>query len=209
MTTTANPSDKSTFIVLTNGNLTIASTSTTDVGLCRTVNPVGTGLKYFEFTLNTTSGTESCSVGPIGSAETTADWLGQHNGIGFFPDTGKLWQNGAALTTLTGLSGAAGQLYGVTFDMTHSTWYVRKGTAGNWNGSGTANPVTNTGGQSFSSVTVGSGIFVGMSPTTTTDKITMAFAAASWAGTPPAGATEINPAVASIVGQRLKVYLRR
>jgi hypothetical protein len=54
-----------------------------------------------------------------------------------------MWINGGS--SGVGIGALAGQTACVAIDFDHSTIWVRNN-SGNWNGSGTANPATNTGG---------------------------------------------------------------
>jgi hypothetical protein len=114
----------------------------------------GSGKVYFEFEWLsfTDSGEEGVGIATRSAAldgSATNNWIGwDANSVGWYPDGGVRGPSGAVnniqtiTTTQTGC---------VAIDFANSTIWFRTN-AGNWNNSGTANPVTNTGGISFSAL---------------------------------------------------------
>lgn len=100
--------------------------------------------KYMEFTI----GAASSAVALVGFGSTSLSGttnLGANNlGVALDGATGDVVCNGAAIAT-PGITFTAGDVICMAIDRPNGTFWFRKN-GGNWNGSGTADPVTNTGG---------------------------------------------------------------
>jgi hypothetical protein len=140
---TWNPSDKSSTITLSGGNLTAGSTSAADGGV-RSTKSISSGKAYFEVTWNTTiiGADGSCGIATpgavLGSMGATA------LGIAAMYPSGTVWLNGSATSVSLVLPTAPFTIC-VAVDLTNSRIWFRAN-AGPWNQSGTADPATNTGG---------------------------------------------------------------
>lgn len=109
------------------------------------VNSIGnTQKKYMEFTI----GAASSAVALVGFGTTSLSGttnLGANTlGVALDGATGNVVCNGANIAT-PGITFTAGDVICMAIDRPNNTFWFRKN-AGNWNGSGTADPATNTGG---------------------------------------------------------------
>ena len=144
--TTWNPSDKSASITLSNGNLTMSSSTT--FGGIRAIDRQITGKFYWEVTATTWGA--SCAIGVAAQGASLA---------GAAP---ALWcyalQNGGnvflagASTGVTLGTRANGDIIGVALDLVNQLIWFRVAPSGNWNGSATANPATGVGGVSIQTI---------------------------------------------------------
>lgn len=149
---------------------------------------------YMEHTIAGTgfsSTTDNAGVGWGNTSALTNNYCGfDDNAIGWFPD-GHWYVNNTSIGTGATYNWTSGTiLLCLAVDVVHSLIYGRVGTSGNWNGSPTANPATQTGGVSFNIGTITANPMVpgaGLFSTTTPDSIVAAFDQASWQGTPPSG----------------------
>ena len=143
--TTLNPLDKkSDLVVLSNGNLTATGTDTGGNNWVRSTS-AKTGKRYVEFTATTVAnsvfGIADLSAMTFPGANAKSFGLFYH-GFGSINGTFPDW-----LTAY-----ASGNVVGMAVDLTAGLVWWRTG-AGNWNGSGTANPATGAGGFSIAAYT--------------------------------------------------------
>lgn len=148
--TTWNPSDKSSALTLSGGNLTAAANIASASGGVRTI--VGlTGLKmYFEITL-TSLGGGAVYPGLATAAASLTTSPGGANTVSVQSSSGNILVSGST----SGISLAAfsaGQIACVAVDLIGQLVWFRKTAAGNWNNNSSNNPATGTGGISVSSV---------------------------------------------------------
>lgn len=198
MTTTWNPSDKHSSQVLTNANLTVTgNTAGYTPGLVRAVNAVVSGeKKYWEVVYDQTSGTASGMPGVTDGTDAVANQNGYStHSFGIECDNGNGFLNGSSVVSSINVNPPSGYAC-FALDMVNKRLWVRSGSAGNWNNSGTANPVTNTGGIDVSSIST-TAIYPSASADTNTDRLSARFLSTSWLGAAPSGFTEINPAAAA------------
>jgi hypothetical protein len=161
---TWNPSDKGGAIALSNGNLTASFTSTNNyvAGLVRATASV-TGKKYWRVRLDAVTGTDvNISVGAIlGTVATTVE-----PGSGSAVGSTVAWDydptqviRGGQIMKDGGYGGdiadyAANDFIDVAADVPNLKIWFRKNGTGTWNLSGSADPVTNTGGAVLTSGTL-------------------------------------------------------
>jgi F5/8 type C domain len=134
-------------ITLSNAYLTATATSLA-IGSVRSANQQSTGKFYWEYTLTTFVGNANVGVMsatfPLGSYFSTAT-VGSAGVV----NTGIVYSDGVSsglnIGTLT-----TGSVVCIAIDCSARLIWCRLGAAGNWNGSGTANPATGTGGVSIS-----------------------------------------------------------
>lgn len=182
-----NPADKSANVTLT-GGLTVAPTTTTSCGV-RGLYSATTGKLYFEVTwTNTPSGSSHTAGLQKGS---TALNLMDTGGAVCRTDFGVIWINGGNTgISISSFSGfASGDVMCVAADLDNERiWFRRNG--GQWNGSGTANPATNTGGLDISAVFAATPAFPEVSFISSTAVQAVAnFGATAFAFTKPSGFT--------------------
>lgn len=114
--TTWNPSDKSTYITLSNGNLTTTKTGPANFAGVRSIKGVSTGKWYWEVTSNTTA--RDMMVG-IGNIYQSLDDLPQNiNGHQIYSYNGTKFPGGIAYTSSFTESGT---VIGVALDMDNKT----------------------------------------------------------------------------------------
>jgi hypothetical protein len=179
---TWNPSDL-TSVSLTGGNLTVTS-SASDGGVRGTISQT-TGKYYFEGTYTTVAASSTFGVASAVMGLTQANCLHaagiQTLGGGIVAGNNSL---NSGIGTIT-----AGMVICVAIDLGNNTFWIRENN-GNWNGSGTANPATNTGGYSLntgSSIPSGTAVYPFFSSNTPGTALVANFGASSFAYTPPSG----------------------
>lgn len=125
-------------------------------------------------------------VGIMGAA------CGAGTALGTTVDSGALFNGdtnfyvGNASVGNTGISLAAGDVIDTATDIGHQNIWFRKN-GGNWNSSGTANPVTNTGGLSFAGITNSTYYAAALIENNGPTQITADFGGSAYAHTPPSG----------------------
>ncbi len=140
--TTWNPSDKSRSVTLSGGNLTATSAASSTRGV-RCSDPQTTGLFYFEARLAVqTAGDTGVGISDDRGNFPTLGSSALHGAIVY--RSGNIWYNGNNTTKTLGTV-LSTDVICVALDIPNAKIWFRKN-AGNWNGSGTDNPATNTGG---------------------------------------------------------------
>jgi hypothetical protein len=169
---TFDPSHCSTSVInLSNGNLT-ATTMGGGLGeyySCRTTVSHTTGKFYRETTLTALSAASDTVHGVMNSSQTIGpgDYVGDSTNSEGWVDGGPIYYNAVLVATIQ--SCGVGGVVQEADDLTDGkVWWACSG--GNWNNSGTANPATNTGGETLSPTgTIYSGVsFYGMDTATVT-----------------------------------------
>ncbi|HEY2419645.1 MAG TPA: hypothetical protein VGH84_17145 [Steroidobacteraceae bacterium] len=191
--TTWNPADKTANVTLSLANLraTIATTN----GGTRGVDALTSGKYYWENTY-TTLNTNSIACGiSLASGSLTSPVAG----VAYVQrSTGNIFINGANTGSTLGIIGA-GAVIGIAHDFTaHLIWF-RVAAAGNWNGSGTANPGTAVGGLSTSAIS--SGPLYPYMCGAINDAMTANFGDSALSGALPAGFTAGFPTAAAASSQ--------
>jgi hypothetical protein len=185
-TTTWNPADSGTKVALSGGNLTAAHTSTTGVAIVRSVASHSTGQFYWEITVNTT-GAATLGIGIANATKNlnTTFLGGTTDGVGYYSNGGVSYNSATAQTIQTFTSG---DVVGVAIDIANKGLWIRKN-GGNWNNSGTANPVTNTGSITNSNTFLvwNAAVFAAVDVEGTTDSVTANFGATAYGTAAPAG----------------------
>lgn len=143
---TWNPADKSAGIVLSGGNLTATTTSFDGV---RGVKGYGSGKYYFEYKVTSAWGSSSTGVGLCLASHSLPQTYSAPAGTAMVFGSGSLFVNGATPGPNLGIR-AANDVIGIAVDITSGLLWFRVSPSGQWNGSGTPNPATGTGGFSLS-----------------------------------------------------------
>jgi hypothetical protein len=184
--TTWNPADKSANITLSNGNLSISTTTTVDSGV-RSTTSITTGAKvYFEITWFITSSGADTSCGIATSAAVLGSMGSTTLGGLFVYPAGSVYFNGASQPFAIPAPGSGG-IYCLAIDLVNSRAWVRLNN-GNWNNSGTANPTTNVGGVDISGLFPANAAFVAMTTQQVLSPLaTVNFGASSFSYTVPSG----------------------
>lgn len=192
--TTLNPLDKASSITLSNGNLRATRNSVTAPRwvMARATTSKTSGKWYFEATnVNLNDAATGVVVGVVLGSQ-AVDNGGQcfpgHDlqGVGCESVNGAVLRNTNVQATIS-TWGSAGNVVQVAVDMNATRiWFRKVGTA-NWNGSGTADPATNTGGILLNSG--GNAMYpaVAANSDAPPDAITINFGASAFSGTAPAG----------------------
>lgn len=181
--TTWNPSDLVN-VLLTNSNLT--ETTSPGQGSVRSVASISSAKYYLEITLGTGSGSAVIGIANasanLATVPTTGVSAAVCNGLG------AIAINGGAQTGIPAF--AANGICCIAVDIGASLIWFRNGAAGQWNGSGTANPATGAGGYSMSGLTGGaSPLFVLAGATVAGLPTTANFGASAFSGAVPSGFT--------------------
>lgn len=193
--TTWNPTDKSTRVTLSNGDLT--STGQTEVagtqyGWARSTTSKTTGKKYAESNVgNTDGGGFAAALGTALLGSNLNNFLGVAANESAYYDTGQVYVNNAVVATLA--SYTDGDVVGLAVDIgAGKGWYSKNGVFASGDpGAGTGEHFT---------FTAGTALFIGF---TTADEtpahvFTAAFGATAFANDPPSGfeAWDVPAAVA-------------
>ena len=185
--TTWNPADLSN-VTLTGSNL--ISTVGTGAGGARSVASLSGGQYYWENTWTTISSNTIISGISLASASVSAPTTGCAKIV---RTTGHIFINnsdsGASISGGSAIS--QGSIICAAVDFTAQLIWFRQGAAGNWNGSGTANPATAAGGLSITSI---AGALFAMMAGQSSDKVTANFGDSAFTGTVPSGFTAGFPA---------------
>jgi hypothetical protein len=178
--TTFNPADI-TSAALSNVNLTV--TATAGSAGARSIASINSGQYYWEYILTTVT-TNSLQVGIAPASYVLTS--GSGTGAAFVGrPSGGIVINGTFPATL-GVALVSGNGVGIAVDVTAKLIWFRQLPSGNWNGSGTANPATGTGGLSISALT---GPFYALMIGGSADKVTANFGASAFTGSVPSGFT--------------------
>jgi hypothetical protein len=192
--TTWNPSDKSANIILSGGNLTAGSSSGLDGAVRSTLSQPSGKKFYFEITwaIGSFGGDTGCGIA-TGSASLGMGATSTGALLAYCGSPVTIWFNGSS----TGVSiGAVSTSSVVCFaiDLVNSRAWARVN-GGNWNGSGTANPATNTGGINIAALFPTNVAFAVMTSNNNVNPMaTVNFGASGFAQTPPSGFAAWNSA---------------
>lgn len=175
MPTTWNPSDLVSE-TLSNGNLTAVTSA---AGGVRSIFSASAGKWYWEATFG------GASAPGIGFANSSAA-LGT---VWATPTNAAIAKNGSIYVNNVlqsgGVSIATSSTICVALDLVNQRVWWRNGAAGQWNGSGTANPATNVGGISLS--VLGTPLFALVASNATGSTWTANFGASAFVGAVPSG----------------------
>jgi hypothetical protein len=182
--TTWSPADSSKGITLSGSNLIATAAGSTDRGI-RAGDEKTTGDFYFEVKYNSVAGNDSgagicdhlANLGTIGSVALRA-------AIAFV--SGNVWCGGSNRFNIGAIG--AGDVLCVSVKTASGKVFLRKN-AGNWNGSGTADPVTNTGGLDYAGAGLASRITPAACFNNTGDNVTANFGDTAFAFSVPSGFT--------------------
>lgn len=185
---TFNPADKSAVVTLSGGDL--VATVNSSIGGVRGTRGVSSGKYYWESTY-TTINTNAIYVG-LALATSVLD---QSNGLGIAfvgRTTGAINVNGVASGSALGGPIAAASVIGIAVDLAAKLIWFRIAPAGQWNGSGTADPATGVGGVNIASIS--SGLLYPIFSGQTLDKVTANYGASGFSGSVPSGFSAGFPA---------------
>src|ERR1044072_4295607 len=183
--TTFNPSDLSSGITLTNGNLTASSGGGSPRSV-RAVHGKLSGKYYYEFTTDTVG-----SGGAFGLMYyTTLLNSIAFGGQGASPAIDVVFSGGSiylnqALDLNTSFTFANGNTYGVAVDLDNALIWFRLAPSGNWNNNASYNPATGVGGASFSSLASPALLFYPFAGFYNAGQVTANFGATSFSVTAP------------------------
>lgn len=181
---TLDPANKGVAIGLSGGNLTASNSNAanTDASVKSTTSHAS-GKYYAEVTVTAYS---RLLVGIGNASATLTGFVGSDaNGIGWFGPS-NVFVNGVSVATIAPYT--AGQVLSIALDIGNGQiWFLTNNT-NQWNGSGTANPATNTGGISLSGNGVGAGpYFLMVSPANNATTVTVNFGATAYSNSVPSG----------------------
>lgn len=184
---TWNPADKNSDLALSNGNLTFAQGTTFAYEGLRATTSHSTGKYYFEVTL-VTMFDAFVQVGIGNASQVLTQKVGGTglNSVGAMATDRGTYLNNTFSATWAAAGAVAGDIVGVAVDFGNSNIWFRKingGTPQNWNNSGSADPATNTGGFSISTLNAGP-YFPMASADTAADSMTANFAGSFIAAAP-------------------------
>jgi hypothetical protein len=182
---TWNPSDKTSAITLSGGNLTASATAGGNQGVRSTRGQLG-GKFYFEALCSNTTA-QNIGPGVVNPTVALSTFTGNVvGGAAIINSSGAIFVNGSNVGSV-GSAVSAGQTLCFAVDLVNYRLWARIN-AGNWNNSGTANPATNTGGLDISAVFSSSVACHAVFGTTNgSNACTANFGASSFAYTVPSG----------------------
>jgi hypothetical protein len=173
-------------VTLSNGNL--RATVGAGSGGVRGTNPKSSGKLYWECTYTTLNSNSFTAGISLATASVLSPSVGSSRVNRL---DGVVYVNGGASGSALGIIAPA-SVIGIAVDLAAQLIWYRVSPAGNWNGSGTANPATGAGGVSISTISSGPlhPFFAGQSG----DAATANFGASAFSGAVPAGFTSGWPA---------------
>jgi hypothetical protein len=179
-TTTWDPANNGTGHTLSNGNLTVTGSGTN--AITRSVAGHTSGKYYYEAT--TTQGSNAILGGCSAAATLNSAYISiDSNSMGVL-------SNGAVIgggTTPVGTSFNSGtHVIGVAIDLDNKKFWCRVD-GGNWNGSGTDDPATNTGGVALPSGMTSGTIYAAVTLAGSGDNFTANFGGSAYGTTAPSG----------------------
>lgn len=182
--TTLDPANKGAAITLSGGNLTATNNAGTDASVKSTTSH-STGKLYFEVTVVAYN---RALIGIGNSSATLNNFVGSDaNGIAEF-GTGLVFVNSGTVASGFNAFNVASTVVSVAVDIGNNAIWFRTTSGGTWNGSGTANPATNTGGLSITGSGVGAGpYFAILSPGDSSTTLTACFLPGCYTQSVPAG----------------------
>jgi hypothetical protein len=185
LTTTAwNPSDKSSGITLSNGNLTATMVSGGNSSV-RSVANKTSGKYYAEYTWSTLN-TQSY-VGISLASTLISDMANSFLSTVMAGSNGNIHVNGGGGGSFS--TSGNGDTVCIAVDFTNNRFWARTN-SGNWNNSGTADPATNTGGIDISSIAWSGGTCAGCTHVGGGSAATANFGAAGFTYGKPSGFNE-------------------
>lgn len=199
--TTWSPTDK-TNVTLTGSNLIAACTGN---GGARSAHSLSSGKYYWENSYttvqtNTLTAGIALAAANLAGLTTNCARINRTNGRILINAV----DSGASISG--GVAVAQGSAIGFAVDFTAKLLWARQGAAGNWNGSGTANPATGTGGLSITSI---AGALFALMAGQNLDKVTANFGDTAFTGAVPAGFTSGFPVAVTTRKRRVQNVLRR
>lgn len=121
----------------------------------RATTSLSTGKKYLEYYVAGFNSDSGLLFGFGNSSINLSSYVGSDaNSMGFQPDGGGSgafwWENNSNTTFYSNISNPRGLVVAIAIDLDNKLVWLRTSLSANWNGSGTANPATGTGGKSYS-----------------------------------------------------------
>lgn len=175
---------------LSNSNLTVTQNGSSTGAFGLLADAKKSGKYYYEMTWVSVGGSGQ-AVGFVPQTTTISNANYDHNQASLYSDD-HIYTGGTDNGALGPSAIAAGNVIGIAADFDNKkVWMINVTQGGNWNGSGTANPATNTGGYALPTGTV-SGDFAWVPfalLVNTSTQITANFGASTFAGTVPSGFT--------------------
>jgi hypothetical protein len=147
--TTWNPADLAA-TTLSGGNLITTPTGASGV---RSIYSASAGKYYFEISFSATGVPSSAAVGIANSSASLTGAVFSGTSVADCNGSGSVQVNGTGQTGVGNIANSGTCC--IALDMGGKLVWFRNGAAGNWNGSGTANPATGVGGYSVSGLTGG------------------------------------------------------
>lgn len=200
--TTWSTTDKTANVTLSGTNNLTATASGAGAWV-RTIDNIASGKFYWEVLMSAWVNGNT-GIG-ITNASSTPNVWNATNLVAVF-NNATVYRSGTQIAT--GLTGTtSGATMGFALDATNGLLWIRVAPAGNWNGSGTANPATGVGGLAVGTVAGGP---IGFLPVTefsaASDACTANFGDTAFSGTVPSGFTSgftsgLGPATSNIVTQ--------
>lgn len=180
-----------TSVTMSGGNLVATNTGTTsaDQG-ARVVAASGksTGKYYFEITWTTILGGANFGLG-AGTTASTYTGMGNGGTTGVIMyRSGSVWSIGSNVSSVIG-AWSSGQVAGIAVDLDNRRIWFRAANTSVWNGSGSNNPATNTGGYTIPAGTMVPFVTFGGTSGVANNVITANFGASAFTGATPAGFT--------------------
>jgi hypothetical protein len=168
-------------VTFASANLKITSTSSSPGGAARGTAGYSTGKFYWEVTMTQWTSNSWVGIATAGAAHPLSLFTAGSAGVN---TTGAISVNGSSSGSSLG-SRSNGDVIGIAVDFGAALIWWRVAPSGNWNGSGTANPATGTGGISISALT--GPLYPYSSLFTSGDNATANFGAGAFSGAVPSG----------------------
>jgi hypothetical protein len=185
VTTTWNPADTSSGMVLSNGDLTVTHEGASGWLFSQAIASSDAGKYYFELTIDVFGASGDTTPGITGDTDPTSRLGDNSASVGLLLSSKTIRCGGADIATVSAVNFVNGDVIGMAFDLTNKlVWANVNG--GIWNNSATADPETGTEGGTFAALHSPPWL-----PTIVqywiNSAFTANFGATPYAGTPPAG----------------------
>jgi hypothetical protein len=188
--TTWNPLDKSTNIILTNGNLKAQSTAIGQFGARGTTSLSASKIYVeFKFSSSTLISGAGIATGTAGLGSDTFNTTNNCFEVIWDGISAKIWFNGAQPTSpqnQPALGAINNDIIGMAINFSSSLGWFRKN-GGDWNADATADPATNTRGIDISALFPTNAAFLSMGTGSVDASVIMNAGASAFSFTPPSG----------------------
>jgi hypothetical protein len=179
-------------VTLSGGNLVATNTGTSATEQGAKVASAGgkaSGKYYFEVTVTNRAGGGNVGIG-VGTYASTYSGMGQSGGVvgtEWYTSSGNVWSSGSNLGAA--ISWVGGIVCGLAIDLDNRKFWIRNAPSGDWDGTPSHNPATNTGGYTIPAGTMVPYVTFGGTSGVAGNVFTANFGASAFVGAVPSSYT--------------------